>query len=52
MERVFVLEPFNMTPFIAKVKRRIKVDRFVMQFGLGLNILVISIVLYAELFLR
>jgi len=55
MDRVILggtSEPFKRAPYIPKVKKRIACDRFVAQFGLALNALVIGIIIYAELFLR
>lgn len=45
-------EPFKKAPYIPKVKKRNACDRFVVQFGLALNAIVIGIIIYAELFLR
>ncbi len=52
MDRVLFAEPFKRAPFVTKVKRRIAVDKYVMRFGLALNALVVSIIIYAEFFLR
>lgn len=54
MERIInvgISSFFKGAPYFAKVERRIGADRLVMQVGLGLNALVLSIILYAELFL-
>ncbi len=45
-------EPFKRAPYLPKVKRRCSSERLVIQFGLALNALVISIIIYAELILR
>ncbi len=54
MERVLgqPCAPFKRAPYVARIKRRVSADRFAVQAGLGLNALVLSIILYAELFLR
>jgi len=55
MDRVIfgsTCDPSKSSPYLQKVKRRVSADRFVVQFGLILNALVIGIIVYAELFLR